>query len=242
MSHTLDVATSAGDPTPLARQSPSGDISARLAGAGAITFAVTVLAQNIIRGVTAPGNGASTAEIVSHYGSDRAIMFVLVATYVLSGAGLAVFLGGAMRRLMAGERRGWALTGFVGAISIMALFAVVAGAEQALGGVAHQAQPDLGGIQAVWAIHNSVFAVLDFSIAVALVGLSRAGVAVGITPRVYARLAPVGAALLLVGTLAGPAIAEGDAMPLFGLTGLGFLIWLSFVFTSGLRLVRSGRA
>ena len=34
--------------------------------------------------------------------------------------------------------------------------------------------------------------------------------------------------MLLVGTLAGPSIAAGDAMPLFGVAGIGFLIWLAF--------------
>jgi hypothetical protein len=52
----------------------------------------------------------------------------------------------------------------------------------------------------------------------------------------------VGSALLLVGTLAGPYIAAGDAMPLFGLAGLGFCVWLAFLFATGLRLVRSGAA
>ena len=117
-------------------------------------------------------HGASPAEILTHYGHDSAIPFVLAATYVLSGLGMAVFLGGALRHLLAGGRRGWATTGFVGAVSIMALFAVVVGAEQALGAVAHQDRPDVGAIQAVWAIHNSVFTVLDFSIAVALFGLA----------------------------------------------------------------------
>ena len=56
------------------------------------------------------------------------------------------------------------------------------------------------------------------------------------------RLAPLGSALLLRGTLAGPSIAAGDAMPLFGLAGVGFLIWLSFFAATGLRLVRSRQA
>ena len=34
--------------------------------------------------------------------------------------GLAVFLGGAMRRLLATSRRGWAVTGLVGATCVMA--------------------------------------------------------------------------------------------------------------------------
>ncbi|MGZ8713542.1 MAG: hypothetical protein ACXWZX_10105, partial [Mycobacterium sp.] len=193
-----------------------GDISAKLAGIGGIGFAAIVVLQNIIRGGSAPANGATTDEVLTHYADHRAITFVLVATFVLSGAGMAIFLGGAMRRLMASERRGWALTGFAGATGILALFSVVVGCEQALSVVASGDHPNLGAIEALWALHNSVFTVLDLFIAAALLGLSRAGIAAGLTPRAFRRLAPIGSALLLVGTFAGPAIAAGDAMPLFG--------------------------
>jgi hypothetical protein len=220
----------------------SADISTRAAGWGALTFAVTVIAQNLIRGASAPGNGASSTEVLSHYAEHGAIIFVLVATYVVSGIGLAVFLGGAMRRLLAGSRRGWAITGLVGATCVMSLFAVMVAAEQALTIAAHQDHPDTGAIEAIWVLHNSVFTVLDFSIAAALLGLSRAAVADGMTPRVFTRLAPLGAGMLLVGTLAGPAIAAGHAMVLFGVTGLGFLIWLAFLLVTGVHLVRSEEA
>ena len=229
--------------TPQVPRKGFGDISTPLAGAGAVTFAVTVLAQNIIRGASAPANGASTAEVLTHYADHRTLTFVLIATYVLSAASLFVFLGGAMRRLVGTARKGWAFTGLFGAASVMALFTVVVAAEQALSAVATRGQPNIGGaVEALWTLHNSVFTVLDLSIATALVGLSRAGVAAGITPKAYRRLAPIGAALLVVGTLAGPAIAIGDAMPLFGVAGLGFLVWLSFLFTTGVRMIRSSEA
>ena len=220
----------------------AGDISVRLAGAGAITFAVTVIAQNFIRGASAPAMGASTHEILTHYSGDHPISFVLAATYVLSGLGMAVFLGGALRRLLRTDRAGWALTGLAGAVSVMALFAVVVASEQALAVVAQQGNPDPGAIDALWALHNSVFTVLDFSIAIALLGLSRAGVAAGMTPRVFARLAPLGTLLLLVGTLTGPATAAGDTMAFFAITVAGFVIWLSFLIATGVRLVRSVEA
>jgi hypothetical protein len=216
-----------------------GDISRRLAGVGAITFAATVFVQNIIRGASVPRNGATTADILTHYTEHRPVTFVLVATYVLSGIALALFLGGAMRHLISSDRRAWAITGLVGSTCIMSLFAIVVAGEEALSVTAQRSQPNLGAIEGLWTLHNSVFTILDLSIAIALLGLSRAGVAAGITPRLFTRLAPVGSALLLVGTLAGPSIAAGDAQPLFGLAGLGFVIWLAFLVTTGLRLARS---
>lgn len=244
MSHTdaVDptVRGTAGGPTRTTRGPwTSGDISSRAAGVGALVFAVTVIAQNLIRGVSAPGNGATTAQVMSHYAAHEAIMFVLAGTYVVSGVGLAVFVGGTTPRLVASSQRGWAIVGLVGATCVMALFTVVVAAEQALFVSARADRPDRGAIQALWALHNSVFTVLDLSIAVALLGLSRAAVADGMTPPPFARLAPIGSALLLVGTLAGPAIAAGHAMVLFAVTGLGFLIWLAFLLLTGVRLVRS---
>ena len=83
-----------------------------------------------------------------------------------------------------------------------------------------------------------MFTVLLLFIGVALLGLSRAGIAAGITPRAFRWLAPVGTALLAVGCLAGPAIAGGELMGVFGLSVVGFLIWLAFVVTTSVRMVR----
>src|ERR1700754_1373736 len=113
MTQTADIVAT-GEATQEAPGEVAGDISARLAGVGALTFAGTVFAQNLIRGATAPANGASPGEILAHYGHDSAIPFVLAATYVLSGLGMAVFLGGALRLLLAGGRRGWGITRVVG--------------------------------------------------------------------------------------------------------------------------------
>lgn len=220
-------------------RSVTGDLGTRAAGWGALTFAIVVIGQNVIRGASAPGNGASAAQVLSHYSADGAIPFVLDATYVVSGIGLAVFLGGVTRHLLAASRPGWAITGVVGALGIMTVFALVVAAEQSLTIAAHMDRPSLGAIQALWALHNSIFTVLDLSIALALLGLSRATVAAAMTPKAFTWLGPVGAALLIIGVIAGPAIAGGDAVTLFAVAGLGFLIWLAFLIVTGIRLVRT---
>ena len=53
-------------PTPSSTgRSTTGDLGSRAAGWGALTFAVVVIAQNVIRGVFAPGNDASAATVLS---------------------------------------------------------------------------------------------------------------------------------------------------------------------------------
>jgi hypothetical protein len=238
MTATLDI-------TPEVRRTPApaaartGDISRRLAGFGALTFVVTVLGQNLVRGATAPANGASPQEVLDHYAAHSAVTSVLVGMFVISGLGLVVFLGGAMRDLMSSARRGWALTGFVGGIAILSLFSFLVAAETALTVIAGHDHPSLGAVEAIWALHNSVFVVLLFAISVALLGLSRAGIVAGVTPPAYRRLAPIGSAMLLVGVVSGPSIAAGDLMVLFAVSAVGFLIWLSFLVATGLRLVKA---
>jgi hypothetical protein len=216
-----------------------GDLSGRAAGVGALAFAVIVVLQNVIRGAYAPANDASGREVLTHYADHRALTVVLAVTFVLSGVALATFLGAVMRRLLAGDRPAWAYTGAIGAIGIMAVFAVLVGTEEALSVVATGREPDVASIEALWALHNSVFTVLLLSVAVALLGLGRAGVAAGITPAAFERLAPVGCALLALASAAGPFIAAGDAMPIFGLGAAGFLIWLAFLVVTGRRLMQS---
>lgn len=217
-----------------------GDLRSRLAGLGGLIFAGVVVLQNILRGSESPANDASAREVLGYYADHRAMTFVLVTTFVVSGLGLAAFLGGAMPRLLQSGRRGWATMGAVGAMAIMVLFTIVVGAEQALSVAANRPNPSAATIEALWVLHNSIFSLLDLFIAIALFGLAKAGVAAGVTPRIFERLAPIAGALLLVATVAGPAIAGGDAMPLFGVGVVGFLVWLAFLATTGLRLVRTG--
>lgn len=236
MSNTIQASTGVEAPKTAGR--PLNDLGTRLAGVGALTFVGTVILQNVVRGASAPSNGASAEKVLTHYADHAGITSALVAMFALSGVGLAVFLGGAARQMLAGSRRGWALTGIAGAIGILTIFSVLVGTEQALSVVASHDHPSVGAIEALWALHNSVFTVLFLSISVALLGLSRAGVAAGVTPGAFERLGVVGSALLLVGVVSGPSIAAGNTMALFGVSALGFLIWLAFLAITGTRLLR----
>lgn len=220
-------------------EGPFGDIGARAAGVGALVFVALVVLQNVIRGAAAPANDATGQEVLAHYADHRGVTVVLAGTFVLSGLGLATFLGGVMRRLLAGDRPAWTYAGAVGAIGIMAVFAVLVGTEEALSVVARGNEQSVASIDALWALHNSVFTVLLLSVGLALLGLGRAGVASGITPQAFDRLAPVGCALLALASAAGPFLAAGEAIPVLGLGAAGFLIWLAFLLTTGYRLVRS---
>jgi hypothetical protein len=231
----------ASDP-PHERSGPAyTDIGARLAGYGALFFVVMVVLQNLVRGTAAPAVGASSQEALAYYADHRAITAVLIAGFVLNAAAFAIFVGGSMRRMIAGSRPAWAITGAIGAAGVVALFGVMVATEQAMSVVAAGDRPDASAIAALLPLHDSAFTVLHVSLGIALLGLSRAGVAVDMTPRVFRILAPVGAGLLALSAMSGPFTAAGDAQPFLGLGLLGFVVWLAFLATTGLRLVRSDR-
>ena len=229
--------------TPPGRTQPAGaDGTGRAAGLGALVFVAVVVLQNVVRGTAAPGAGAAAEEVLRHYAEHRGTTFLLAGTFVVSGFALATFIGAAAGRLLTGTRRAWAATGLVSATVVLALFSVVVAAEVALSVLASGDDPDLGAVAALWALHNSVFAVNFLAVAIALGGLAKGGVGAGITPVVFDRLAPAGAGLLAVAAVAAPAIAAGEAAALFGLGLLGFLVWLAFLVTTGGRLVRTAVA
>src|SRR5262249_44794165 len=126
------------DPPPRSSSSAApapGDITRRVAGLGALGFAGTVVLQNALR-AGAPQPGADTQEIATWFTDHRAVTVTLLGTFVVALVSLAVFIGGTMRQLLASSRRGWAIVGWVGAGSIIALFASVVAAEQGLSVVA----------------------------------------------------------------------------------------------------------
>ena len=122
---------------------------------------------------------------------------------------------------------------------ILALFSVARRTEQALSVVAHGADPTSAPSTRCGRCTTASSPCCSSSSRVALLGLSRAGVAAGITPACFARLAPVGLGAAGRGRSRRAAIAAGDALPFFGLGVGGFVIWLAFLVTTGLRLVRS---
>jgi hypothetical protein len=210
------------------------DAPRQATGWAALAFVAIVVVQNLIRGAVAPQNNASMSDVVDYYVHHRPLEVLLSVTFVASGCALAIVLGGLLHLASAGPDRAWAYTGFAGGVGIFVLFSTMIGVDAALVGVARGAQPD-GAVNALWALHNAIFAVLDLSIAVALFGLGRVAVARGLAPRPFSWLAPAGAGLLAIGAFGAPLLADGSVMPMMYVAVVGFLVWLAFLVAVGVR-------
>lgn len=91
-------------------------------------------------------------------------------------------------------------------------------------------------LEALWGLRNVLFAFSQCFLAVVLAGLTHAATSDRLVPRWFRPAGLIGAALLLVIPLgAVPSTHTGD---LIAIGGLGFLIWVVFLVTSGTALIR----
>lgn len=207
----------------------------RLAGAGGLVFAVTLAVQNILR-AAAPGFGAAPAQVTAYFTHHRAA--VLVPLGLFPAEMLALFLFAAAMRGRPGREpdRWWAGVGTLGVAAIAALFAVVNMTEIVLAAKAERLASSPAVIQALWTLHAAAFGLDLAAIAVALTGLSRAAVSARLIPAWLAAAAWPGAGCLLIAAVFTVALANGGAWIALALPG--FLIWLVFVVTASVALLR----
>lgn len=205
-------------------------------GMGGLVFVATVIAQNGIRGLSAPGDGASASAVAHFYATHRPSTLVLAALFPLGAAGLAAFVGTLVSRLVGSATRAAVLAGGLGAAGIFATYTMVIATDVALAGYVHRGGVDSAVVTALWITHNTVFGVLLVAIAVALAGLSAAASAGGLIGPAWRPLGGLGALALAVCGAATPALVDGS--PILGLGLVGFLVWIGFVVAAALALLR----
>ena len=213
--------------------------SSRLAAASGLTFVGLAVVQNIIRAATAAPNDARSQSIVAHFVDHRDAELVLAATVVGGAFALALFVGHVWTRLTRGPERSWAQTGIIGVMGIFAIFPMLVACEMALLVITGRASPGPDAVETLWALHNAVFTVNLAALGVATLGLSVAALRSGLLPRPYRIIGPLAAGLLTLGAIFGSQIAAGNAKPMFALSGLGYLGWLSVVAVISVQLLRT---
>lgn len=207
----------------------------RLAGAGGLVFAATLVADNLIR-ASAPGFDAAPAQVSAYFLDHRAAALVPLG---LLPAGLLAFFpfaAGVWARARQEESRWWASVGIMGVATIVALFAIVNITEIVLTAKAAQLASSPAVVQALWTLRAAAFGLDLAAIAVALIGLSRAAAAMRLIPSWLAVTAWPGAVCLLTAATFTVALADGGPWLAVGLAG--FIVWIVFVITASVSLVR----
>lgn len=205
----------------------------RIGGAAGLLFAASVIVQNLLRGAVAPPMEPSGADLRAYASDAAGITAVLTAMFAVNVVALGLFVGAVVQEVWA-FRPMLAVAGLFGASGVFAMFALTTVLNAVV--VARGADLEGGALEALWAVHDGAFAMNFPVLALALAALGAAGVAAGITPRVFGWMAPAGGALLVIGGAGAYAILGGSPLLFVGLAG--FLVWLAFLVATGLVLLR----
>ncbi len=208
----------------------------RLAGIGGLTFAATLLAQNLIR-ASGPGFGAAPAQVTAYFLHHRAAALVPLGLFPAEMFALFAFVAAVWAKADQQDSRWQASLGTLGAATIAALFAVVNITEIVLSAKAGSLAASPAVVQALWAVHAAAFGLDLAAIAVALLGLSHAAASMRLIPGWLTVAAWPGAGCLLTASVFTVALANGGPWVAVGLAG--FAVWLVFVITASVSLLRS---
>jgi hypothetical protein len=209
----------------------------RLAGAGAIAFAVVVGGGNAISS-TPPDWTASGEEVAKWIHDHHTASAIETGIFALTAPFLIVFLAGFVLRIRRhGDARAQvpALIGALGGVMIGATFAAVVVDRLVLLSMDGNAvDPSL--TQLVWHFESAAFIVNVLSVSVALFGVAWAASRVGLAPGWYR---PLSAVALVAGVIAGAQSAGAvNGADGWQIGFVPFLCWLLLLLIVGIRMVR----
>src|SRR3954447_10612045 len=209
----------------------------RVAGIGAITFAVVATAANLV--IPDPLDfDASGADVVSWVHEHHAALGLTVMPFAIAIVALMVYGAGfwnRARRTGDETTRVFATVGLLGMIMIAALFGVVeVGRLTLLALNGSGADPSL--FQLAWHIETAAFILNLVSVAIALFGVAGAAVRMGLAPRWYKPLSIVGLVCGVAGAMQAPLVFNGTQGWQIGF--VPFAAWVLLDVIVGTRMAR----
>ena len=214
-------------------------LSHRVGGLAGLGFLVLVGSANIILGVAGqPSPGASPAEVNEFFASSGAAVGAASSIATLVWICLALFAGGIVARLRqkAPDRvESWPLVGLGAAFMQNTIFSMVVACQIVLS----TADLSSESASALWQLHNALFTLNGTSLALVLLSFSIAGLRAGLIRRWHGTLGLVAAATLALSSFLTPIHIDGGPLILVGLAG--FLMWLVWIATYSITLLREDR-
>jgi hypothetical protein len=186
-----------------------------------------------------PDADASATEVVDAFTEHGDAFGLLVAWVAVNVVILGLFVAAAAQRLQNAAPVATRL-GSIGGILLMAFFPLVNVplVVLAIGGDGLADSPDL--VDVLWDAHNALFAFAGLALGLALLGFSLAAVQARLVPRWFRFVGPIGAALMIAGSVPVKLSAEGSEALMFGLAG--FAVWLLFLLVIGTAMWREDPA
>ncbi|MEO3975272.1 2-oxoglutarate/malate transporter [Streptomyces sp. CAU 1734] len=212
-----------------------------ICGVAALGFALTIVLSNaLLVPAGLPATGAGPGEVHAFFRTEDGALGAGSALTPLAWVLATLFGAGAVAALRPSERgrsEAWSLVGFAGLLLQNAAFAGVVAIRLALGAAAGQGDRPAAGL---WALHEALFTLNGTFLALALLGLSVAGLRAGLIRPWHGGLGLLSAALLFGSAVLAPwIVGSGGPLGLLGLTG--WLMWVVWVAAYGVALIRPAR-
>lgn len=213
----------------------------RIVGVTAIALATSLLVQNVVVGAAgAPEYGAPLEDVLAFHAQNRGIVAVAAGLEALNLPLLLGFLAG-LHGLVRRTERGaaWSLFALAAGATLSAIWAIYAVTWIAVVLAAGEGGPPSPTLELAWQLHAAGLAMALPALGTTFLGAALATDAASLTPPWQRLLGVVGAALLVVAGAASLAIADGSPMVFVGVAGLA--LWVVWLLTTGVRLLRARR-
>jgi len=205
-------------------------------GFAAIGFATAIVGANVvIVPAGLPRTGTATGTVAAFFATHFLAVGFSVTLGPTAWVAAVLFAAGVVEttwRRAPESGLGWALVGFAGILLQNVTFAAVTAIRLAL------ASMQGVGSETLWPLHDALFTLNGTFLALALLGLTRAGQKSGLVAAWHAAVGLKAAALLFgSATLAPLVVAHDNPLGLLGLAG--WLLWVVWLVAYGVALLRA---
>lgn len=214
----------------------------RIGGLAGLLFALGVFVQNAFLLQGNPLPGAPLPEILAFYQGSGGRVGAAVGWVAVNVPLLLLFGAAVARRIEGGPADGgaaglWARVGQGGVLLLAAAFGCTTWLQAVLAARA-EALAAAGQLQLVWDLHSAAFSGSGLALSVTVGAFSAGAWSAGFVPRWTCVLGLLGALCLLVSGLLAVGTVGGGPGVFFQLGG--FVTWLVWLVTGGVRLWREG--
>jgi hypothetical protein len=213
--------------------------TSRIAGLCGLAFVALVGAQNLIVGAISPPAGdASAAKIAEFIDANKTVLSVAVGMVPFAVLALYAFVAGATARLSrgTGAAAAWTRLGMSGLVAVGPLFLVGMLFEYVLLAESEDIASWGSLTETLWQLRNASLILTGITLAIAMLGLSRAARLNGLIPAWHEGLGFAAAGGFLVAAAAAVPAVEGSPIGFLGFAA--FVAWLLWLALTSVRLLR----
>lgn len=212
----------------------------RVVGFTAVAYAISMIVQNAVFAVSgAPDYNDPIAKVLTYHAENQGALAITSGLETVNMLLLLFFVtalyGLVKRRGSAGAD--WSRLALVAGATLSALFALTIATHIAVVLAAKGLTEPTPVFELMWQLHAATFALALPALGATFIGAALATHSSGLTRTWQKKLGLIGGGLPILAGLGNLAIADGSPLVFVGV--LGLFMWIVWLVTTGLRLIRS---